>query len=454
MAGKSYSLTPKEVPAVNTKFRKIQTKIPVPESIPILQELRNYEPRSMSGQPLVVWDRAEGCQVYDKWGNKWLDMSSGVLVTNAGHGQEEIVAAIQKQASKPLLHNYCFPTELRAKMVRKLVEFTPDGLDKAFLLTTGAETTECAIKLARTWGRSKGGDKKIGIISFEGAFHGRTMGSQMIGGSPALKEWIVNVDPAMYQVPFPDGYWCEDTSFDTFIKALEYHGITPDMIAGVISETYQGGGSSFLPKEYVQKLAEWCKKNDVLLIMDEVQAGFGRTGKKFGFMHYEIVPDLACFGKGISGGLPLSAIMGKADVMDQYEPGSMTSTHTGNPVCVASALANLEVLEREKMWENAASLEGMIQKKLGKLQKKYPKAIGSVQGRGLVWSLHIVKDGKKEADADLAFDIIEKCIERGLLFFSPVGRSCVKIAPPLCITEEQITEGIEVLDGAIGDVVG
>jgi len=454
VAGKTYSLSPKAVPPVDTKFRRIRTPIPVPESVPILEDLRRYEPRSMTGQPLVLWDRAEGCQVYDRWGNMWLDWSSGVLVTSAGHGRQEMVEAIRAQAAKPLLHNYCFPSELRAKLAKRLVEMTPDGLDKVFILTTGSETTECALKLARTHGRAVGGDRKIGIVSFEGAFHGRTLGAQMIGGSPALKEWIVNLDPDMWQVPFPDGYWCEDTSFDLFLKTLDEKGVTPDRVAGVITETYQGGGASFLPVEYARRLAAWCREHDIVLIMDEVQAGFGRTGKPFGFQHYDIVPDLACFGKGISGGLPLSAVMGRADLLDQYEPGSMTSTHTGNPVCTAAALANLDIIEREKLWDRAAQMGAILLDEMLRLQKKYPRVIGSVQGKGLVAALHIVKDGRKEANADLAFDIVERCVEKGLLFFSPVGRASVKIAPPLCINEEQVRDGAAVLDEAIGEVAG
>jgi len=452
VAGKTYSLTPKDVPPVDTKFRRIRTPIPVPESVPILEDLRRYEPRSMTGQPLVLWDRAEGCQVYDRWGNMWLDWSSGVLVTSAGHGRKEMVEAICKQASKPLLHNYCFPSELRAELAKRLVEMTPDGLDKVFILTTGSETTECALKLARTHGRAVGGDRKIGIVSFEGAFHGRTLGSQMMGGSPALKEWIVNLDPDMWQVPFPDGYWCEDTSFDLFLKTLDEKGVTPDRVAGVITETYQGGGASFLPVEYARRLAAWCREHDIVLILDEVQAGFGRTGKPFGFQHYDIVPDLACFGKGISGGLPLSAVMGRADLMDQYAPGSMTSTHTGNPVCTAAALANLDIIEREKLWDRAAEMGALLLDEMCRLQEKYPRVIGSVQGKGLVAALHIVKDGRKEPDADLAFDIVERCVEKGLLLFSPVGRASVKIAPPLCINEEQVRDGAGVLDEAIGEV--
>ncbi len=453
MAGRTFELKPKDVPKVETKYRRIRTQIPVPESIPIIEQLRKYEPASMTGQPLVVWDRAEGCQVYDKWGNMWLDWSSGVLVTNAGHGRKEMRDAIVKQAEHGLLHNYCFPSEIRANLAKRLVEMAPEGFDKAFILTTGSEATECAVKLARTHGRKVGGDEKIGIISFMGAFHGRTMGAQMIGGSPDLKEWIVNLDPAMWQVLFPDGYWNEDTSFDFFLKSLDEQGVTPDMVAGVISETYQGGGASFAPKEYIQSLADWCRKNDVVLVMDEVQAGFGRTGTLFGFEHYGIVPDLACFGKGVSSGLPVSVVLGREDLMDQYPPGSMTSTHTGNPICCAAALANLDLIEKENIPANAARMGEILHAELAKLKEKYPKIIGTVQGKGLVAGVHAIRDGKKEADYDLAFDVIARCVEKGLLFFGPVGKATIKIAPPLVINEEQVREGAAVLDESIGEVL-
>jgi 4-aminobutyrate aminotransferase/diaminobutyrate-pyruvate transaminase/4-aminobutyrate aminotransferase/(S)-3-amino-2-methylpropionate transaminase len=372
-------------------------------------------------------------------------------VANAGHGRREIVDAIVKQAKHRLLHNYCFPSEIRSLLVERLVKLAPKEMDKCFVLTTGAETTECAIKLARTYGQTVGGTKKIGIVSFHKSFHGRTLGAQMIGGIPALKEWIVNLDPAMWQAPFPDGYWCEDTSFGGFLKALKRKRITPGRVAGVITETYQGGGASFMPADFVQKLAEWCEKHDIVLIMDEIQAGFGRTGKKFGFEHYSIVPDLVCCGKGITSSLPLSAVIGRGDLMDQYPPGSMTSTHTGSPLCCAAALANIEVLERERLWEHAAKMGDILHEELGKLQKKYPKVIGAVHGKGLVGGLHIVKNGKKVANPDLAFDIIERCVQKGLLFFSPVGRATVKISPPLVVNEEQICEGAAVLDDAIAE---
>jgi 4-aminobutyrate aminotransferase/diaminobutyrate-pyruvate transaminase/4-aminobutyrate aminotransferase/(S)-3-amino-2-methylpropionate transaminase len=384
----------------------------------------------------------------------WLDWSSGVLVTNAGHSNKAIVDAIVKQAKHHLLHNYCFPSALRAKLAKRLVEIAPAKLEKAFLLTTGAETTECAIKLMRTYGQKVGGKKKIGIVSYDRGFHGRTLGSQQIGGSPALKEWIVNLDPCIWQVPFPDGYWVEDTSFDFFLANLKKQGITPDRVAGVILETYQGGGSSFAPKEYMQKLAKWCAQHDIVLTCDEVQAGFGRTGKLFGFEHYGIVPDLACFGKGISSSLPVSAIIGRRDLMDLYPPGSMTSTHTGSPICVAAALASIDFIMKNKLWKNADAMGKVMLKGLLNLQKKYPERIGSVQGRGMVYAMHMVKaGGKKVADYDLAFEVIRRCIEKGLLFFSPVGACSIKIAPPLVVNREQVKEGLKVLDEAIAEAL-
>jgi 4-aminobutyrate aminotransferase/(S)-3-amino-2-methylpropionate transaminase len=444
-------ITPREVPPVKTKYRRIQTAVPAPGSIPILDTLRRDEPQSMRGQPPIVWDRADGFQVHDAWGNTWIDWSSGVLVANAGHGRPEIAKAICDQANKTLLHNYCFPSEIRAKLVKRLAELAPDPLEKVFLLTTGAETTECAIKLARTHGKAVGGKRKIGIVSFEGAFHGRTLGAQMIGGIPALKEWIVNLDPDMVQVPFPDGFRCTDTSFDFFLKTLKGKGFGPDRIAGVISETYQGGSAAFWPKDYAQKMAAWCKEHDIVLIMDEVQAGFGRTGTMWGFEHYGFVPDLACCGKGITSGLPLSAIIGRADLMDQYPPGSMTSTHTGNPICAVAALANLELVVKENLSAKAAEVGAVLQDGLKGIKDRHADICGAAMGKGMVAGLHMVKPGGIEPDAELAGRIVDLCVEKGLLMFHPVGfgGATVKIAPPLVTPKEAVREGLEVLEEAI-----
>jgi len=453
---KVWELVPRAVPRVETKYRRITTQIPVPESIPALERLRKYEPEAMSGQPLVVWDHAQGVNVFDRWGNMWLDWSSGVLITNAGHGRNEIVEAIVKQAQKPLLTNYCFPSEIRAALVEKLVSISPDPLNKAFLLTTGSEAIECAVKLARTFGIQRGGREKNGIVSFERAFHGRTLGAQMVGGIPSLKEWIVNLDPTIIQVPFPDGFRTEDVSFALFETSLSQSGLKSENVAGVILETYQGGGSSLAPKEYIQELRRWCDAHRAVLIFDEVQAGFGRTGKLFGFEHYGVVPDLACFGKGISSSLPLSAVLGRGEIMDLYPPGAMTSTHTGNPICAAAALANLEIILKENLVENAARVGGIMHCKLAGVKNKYPSHIGAHHGMGLVAGLHMVKKDSKEPDGDLAWEIVRRAVEKGLLLFSPVGYggATVKISPPLSIGEEAVVEGVHVLEECIAGAVG
>jgi 4-aminobutyrate aminotransferase/diaminobutyrate-pyruvate transaminase/4-aminobutyrate aminotransferase/(S)-3-amino-2-methylpropionate transaminase len=243
----SYELLPRKVPHVATKYRRIVTEIPAPESIPVLETLRRYEPQSMSGQPPVVWDRAEGIQVFDRFGNAWLDWSSGVLVTNVGHSHPKVRQAILDQVGHGLVHNYCFPSEIRARTVEALARVAPPGLDKVFLLTTGAEACECALKLMRTWGQKVGKRGKITLVTFDNAFHGRTLGAQMASGIPALKSWIVNLDPDMVQVPFPDGFRGPDTSFEGFLRALEERSVKPEQVAGVMTETYQGGNASSVP---------------------------------------------------------------------------------------------------------------------------------------------------------------------------------------------------------------
>jgi len=456
MAGRAYDLTPKDIPHVETKWRRIVTKIPVPESLPVLEKLRKYEPRSMSGQPPIVWSSASRCQVSDAWGNTWLDWSSGVLVANAGHSHPAICDAMTAQIESGLIHNYCFPSVPRAALAEALADVAPPGLDKVFILTTGSETTECAIKLARARGVAKAGPRKHVIVTFENAFHGRTLGAQQAGGSPALKEWIVNIDPGFIQVPFPDGFRCEDTGFDLFEKTLADRGVNADDVAAVMLETYQGGGASFAPKDYMKKLRAWTEAHDALLVCDEVQAGFGRTGTYWGFEHYEIVPDLICCGKGISSGMPLAAVIGRADVMDQFQPGSMTSTHTGNPVCVASALANLKAIEEEGIVENARKSGDLLHTELRRVRERFKDVAGSLQGKGMVAGLHMTKPGSKDPDGDLAFEIVNGCFRRGLLMFSPVGAgsATVKISPPLVTPKGAVREGIAALEETIAAILG
>ena len=452
---REFSLTPKRVSRVETRFRRIVTEIPVPQSLPILEKLQAYEPVAMRGQPPIVWDHAEGFQVFDAWGNQWIDWSSGVLITNAGHGRKEIIDAVNRQASGKLLTTYCFPSEVRARLVERIAGLLPEPLKKVFLLTTGSETVECAIKLARTHGMKAGGRSKHVIVSYDKAFHGRTLGSQQAGGIPGLKEWIVNLDPGFVQIPFPDGFRTPDTSFDLFGRSLREAKVEPQNVAGVILETYQGGSASFAPPAYMQALRQWCTGHKALLVCDEVQAGFGRTGTMWGFEHYGIVPDLALFGKGISSSLPLAAVAGRPDVMDLHPAGSMTSTHTGNPICCAAALASIDLVVKENLPENARKIGGIMHQKLAAMRDRFPQ-IGCVDGKGLVAGIACVVPGKKDPDADLAWDVIERCLHKGVLMFSPVGLGggTVKIAPPLVINEAAMLESVGVLEEAFTEAIG
>jgi 4-aminobutyrate aminotransferase / (S)-3-amino-2-methylpropionate transaminase / 5-aminovalerate transaminase len=452
-----YSLVPIEVPKVHTKYRRIRTALPVPASLPILKTLAECEPVSMAGQPPVIWDRAEGSSVWDRWGNRWIDWSSGVLIANAGHGRREIVRALRRRLSKPLLATYCFPHESRARLVKELKSLSPDPARyRVFLLSTGSEATENCIKLARTYALRKYGPKRRFLISFENAFHGRTLGAQLAGGAKRQKEWIVGEGQTFAQVPFPDGYKNEDTCFDLFLRTLKERGISPEEIAGVMTESFQGVGPDFFPQEYVRKLEEFCRENDIVMIFDEIQAGFGRSGKMFTYQHYGVVPDLIACGKGITSSLPLAAVIGRDDIMDLYPPGSMTSTHSASPLAVEAALENLKLIIREKLPERAAELGERFLPLLARIQERHPDTLGCLHGRGLVAGIQVVKKGTREPDPETALRINEACFRKGLLMFAPVGVAgeCVKIGPPLTIAEGALLESVDVLQEACAEVLG
>jgi 4-aminobutyrate aminotransferase-like enzyme len=452
----TYSLVPVDVPKIKTKYRIIKTKLPVPESLPIFKTLMKTEPRSMMGMPPIVWHKADDFSVWDKWGNRWIDWSSCVLVANAGHGAKEIKEAVKKKIDQGLLATYVFVHEDRATLTKMLQALAPEPSKyRVFLLSTGSEACENCIKLSKTYAREKYGPQKKYFVTFQNAFHGRTYGVQMAGGLPRLKAWIGEGDPTFVQVPFPDGYKNENTSFDLFIKTLQEKGIKPQDIAGVMTESYQGVGPDFMPVEYAQKLEAFCREYDIVLSMDEVQAGFGRTGKMFCYEHYGIKPDLIACGKGITSSLPLSAVIGRADIMDLYPPGSMTSTHSGSPLCVAAAIASLKVIKEKKLVKNAEKMGKILSSELTRIRNKYPSVLGCVQSKGLVGGIQVVKPGTKEPNPELATAINLKCFHKGVLMFAPVGvqGECVKIAPPLTITEEPLRESLEVLEEAIDELL-
>ena len=448
MATKEFPLVPKTVPQVKTKYRTIRTQIPVPESVAILNRLRDLEPSSMAGQPPVIWSRGEGVTISDPYGNRWLDLSSGVLVTASGHGRPEIVKAIVDTAGSGLYHAYCFPTEIRLELVEELTAMLPEPLKRVFLLTTGAEAVESCIKLARSRAMRAGPTSKRIIVTFDNAFHGRTYGAQLAGGSPSLKAWIGGNGDGFVQVPFPDGFRQEDTSFSVFQDSLAAQGVDPDDVCGVMSETYQGCNATLMPTEYARDLRAWCDAHQAVLIFDEIQAGFGRTGKPFGFMHFGIVPDLAACGKGISGGMPLSAVLGTEELMRLYGPGEMTSTHSANPICAAAALANLRVIRQEGLVANSAKLEPVLAEGCRRIAQACGGRIGRWAATGLVAALQFTSPGTTEPDPEPAWEMVAEAVRRGIMLFAPVGVGgcAIKISPPLSIGADALGEGLTVLE--------
>lgn len=453
MAGRNFSLTPKEVPRIATKYRRIITSIPVPESLEILQTLERCETVAMHGQLPVVWDHAKGFQVYDAWGNEWIDFTSTIFVTNAGHGNSRIVKALRDQLDKPLLHTYTFATKVRADFLSCLIENTPAQYEKAFLLSAGTEATECALKLMRM-AAQRAGKKRPGIVAFEGNWHGRTMGAQMMSHNPAQKGWIGYNDPNIHHLPFPYP-WRQEAMRDPrgFFRAsiaelLESQALDPQSdLCGFMLETFQGWGSIFYPSEFVQEVMSFAQTHGMLVAFDEMQAGFGRTGELFGYMHYGIEPDLLCCGKGSASSMPLSIVLGSREIMDLPEIGSMSSTHSANPLACAAGLANLHALLEDGLLKTARDLGHLFQNELQRLQRDFPQHIRYVLGKGLVAALHFF-DSSGRPRPDLCDRICEEAMRRGLLVVH-TGRETIKLAPPLCITREALLEGVEVLKQAI-----
>ena len=440
-----FSITPTNVPKIDTKYRKIVTSIPPENSIPILNELRKYEPESMSLELPVVWDRAEDFQVFDENGNCWIDFCAGTFVTNAGHRNPKICNAISEIVNNNFLHNYYFPSKIRAKLVKKLHDMTAVNLDKVFLLTTGAETTECCIKLARIYGR-KINPKKIGIVSFVGAMHGKTLGALMVGGKTKEKHWIVNHDPDMHHLPFPKDS-SDDEVFHENMKQLEQSGVDLSTIAAFMVESYQGWGALFYPKNYIKALRKWADDNHAIVIFDEIQAGFGRTGKLFAYEHYEVEADLVCCGKGISSGLPLSAVLGRSELIDVDL--SLNSTHGGNPVCCAATLASLELLESENLIAESERKGVILKQELTRIKNHFPSRI-EIFGKGLVFAIHVRKSSTNELDVELVDKIIEKAMQQGVLLIR-TGTGTIKIGPPLTIADDALIEGVSVIEEIISD---
>ena len=450
-----FSLDPVEVPKVKTANREIKTGIPCPGSREVVEQLAKYESRSMQGQIPLVWDRAKDFNIYDACGNKFIDFTSTIFVANTGHGNQHVIKSVKSILDKPLLHTYAYATKIRADYQGKLVRFAGHNFEKSFLLSAGTEATEAAVKLMRLNGL-KHGKRRLGIICIGGNWHGRTMGAQMLSNNSSQKEWIGFQDPNTFYIDFPYPWSLGGKSGrDFFNEALnkmladEEIDIEKDC-CGFILETFQGWGAVFYPKDFVREIRRVCDENNLLLCFDEMQAGFGRTGKKFGYEHYGVKTDLLCMGKGMGSGFSISGLVGSAEVMDLPDVGNMSSTHSANPVVCAAALATLEEIERLHLVDRSAELGDLFHSLLNQLKDEFPDKISHVLGCGLLAALHFNFNGQPLSA--FASKVCEKSLQKGLLMVH-TGRESIKLAPPLTISEDALQEGVGAIKESILEVI-
>ena len=455
MAGYDFSRKPQKVMPVLTDFRRIQTAIPAPGTEKVLNALDKFESRSMHGQLPLVWDKAEDFNVFDSAGNKWIDFTSTIFVANVGHSNPHVSNAISATLSKSIYSCYAYGNEIRAQYLKKLIEFAGQPFEKSFLLSAGTEATEAALKLIRMYGQ-KQNKRRRGIICIEGNWHGRTLGAQMMSSNLAQRDWIGYQDGDIHHIPFPYPWALNGYSPESFLEAglgkLIASGIDLSRdICGFMLETFQGWGAVFYPPEFVKAIEMICRKNNILLAFDEMQAGFGRTGAAFGFQHYGVTPDLIACGKGMGGGVSLSGVLGRAEIMDLPDIGNMSSTHSANPMVCAAGMAVIQEIESRNLIDEAARKGEILFNALHELQALYPNRIERILGKGLIAAVLFRHPETGTPDPQFTSRVAELCMQKGLLVVH-TGRESIKIGPPLTILDSALLEGVSVLGEAISEI--
>lgn len=394
-------------------------------------------------------ERAENAEVWDVDGKRYIDFAGGIAVMNTGHLHPKVVAAVNEQL-KRFTHT-CFhvlPYEPYVALAERLNALAPGRFaKKTVLLNSGAEAVENAIKIARAFtGRSA-------IIAFDGAFHGRTMLTMGLTGK--VFPYKVGFGPFpgdIYRAPFPNAL--HGTSVEDALKGLEKlfkTDVHAERVAAIIVEPVQGEGGFYIaPTEFMRALRALCDKHGILLIADEIQTGFGRTGKMFAVEHSGVVPDLMTLAKSLAGGLPLSAVVGRADVMDAVAPGGLGGTYGGNPLACAAALAVLDAFEEENLIERSAALGERLMKRLTRLAEAIP-GIGEVRGLGPMVAMELFKDkGRQEPDAETTSAIVAAAAERGLILLScGIHANVIRILVPITASDAIVDEGLDILDNAM-----
>jgi len=448
---------PTAVLSENAALPRLIAPVPGPNAQRIIaDDNRLLSPSYTRSYPLVV-KRGRGCRIEEVDGNEFLDFTAGIAVTSTGHCHPEVVKAIQDQAAE-LIHmsGTDFYYEQMTALAARLSAIAPmAGPHRFYYGNSGAEAVECALKLARYHTRRQN------IISFVGCFHGRTMGALSLTASKAQqKRRFAPFVPGVTHVPYPYTYrGCEGGSEEErdalglscarYIEERLFKTmLPPEEVAAIIVEPIQGeGGYVVAPDSFLREIRSICDRHGILMLVDEIQSGVGRTGKWWAIEHAGVEPDIVCVAKGIASGMPLSVCMAKAHVMD-WVPGAHASTYGGNPVCIAAALATLNVIEREGL-QNAATVGAAMMERMKTWVAKYP-TVGDVRGRGLMIGLELVQDKKSKAPAGKLRDRItdELAFERGLLLLG-CGETTIRLCPALIVTQEEADAALDILEECI-----
>ena len=438
------------------KKPEIKTEIPGPKSKELLKIKEKYVPQGVFNTVPTFIKRGEGAVIEDVDGNILLDFAGGIGVLNIGYSHPEVVEIVKDQAEK-FFHSSINVVlyESYIQLAKKLCEITPGNFEKkAMFVNSGAEAVENAIKIARRY------TKKTDIICFEGAFHGRTLMTMTL--TSKVKPYSFGFGPfapGIHKIPFAHCYRCsyglERSSCNLRcaerLNEIFSSVVSAEDVAAVILEPIQGEGGFILPpKEFVNKLKEICEKNNILLIADEIQTGFCRTGKMFASEYWETVPDIITTAKSIAGGLPLSAVTAREEIIEASQIGGIGGTFCGNPLACAAGLKVIEIMERDNFAEKAQKIGEIVRARFNAMKEKY-SIIGDVRGKGAMIAFELVKDRKNKVPAkEEAKAIIKKAYENGLVLLSGgLYSNVIRILVPLVVTEEQLNAGLDIIEKAV-----
>jgi 4-aminobutyrate aminotransferase/(S)-3-amino-2-methylpropionate transaminase len=432
-----------------TRTISLRTGVPGPRSRELLTRLEASVAAPLQPTFPIVAAEARGATLTDVDGNVFVDFAGGVGCLNVGHAHPRVVAAAQEQAERFFHTDYTIvPYEVYAELSERLLALAPfTGRAKAAFFNAGTEAVENAVKFARAFtGRSA-------VIGFEGAFHGRTLLSlSLTSKTHPYKAGLGPFAPEVYRVPFPNAY--RGPSSSEALAALRRAFATmvaPENVAAIVVEPVQGE-AGFIPAgtEFLHGLREICDEHGIVFVCDEVQSGFARTGRFFAIEHSGVEPDLITVAKSIAGGLPLSGVLGKAEIMDAPVPGGVGGTYVGNPVAQAAAVAVLEVIEDEGLVERSAAIGDVMRGRMEAWQGRWP-AIGDVRGLGAMLALELVEDPKAKTPAtDAATRIQEEALQRGLLLLKAgVDSNCIRVLVPLVISDAELAEALDAWEDAL-----